>query len=265
MLSLGVVAKKKRPHHSSGAGGEGELEAPLPKAPERLGSPFRAALEPLKKQLDAREKAEKERKLAAKVAPPVYKPKKAAKQDASDDDTALSLAMHGVVPLDDKKAGRFVGNAPRPPSRTAKVAPFGKTAEDDARARLDALVAQEVRFRIQQDETFVWGVRADAQERVARELHRRTRAAETLDLHGRTAREAREELVSFVRKAHRRGLDVLCIVHGKGQHSEDGKGVLRDVVLSALTETGAAPLVRAFVTACDALGGGGAMLVELKH
>jgi DNA-nicking Smr family endonuclease len=68
-----------------------------------------------------------------------------------------------------------------------------------------------------------------------------------------------------VRKAHRRGLDVLCIVHGKGQHSEGGKGVLRDAVLSALTETGAAPLVLAFVTAPDVLGGSGALLVELKH
>jgi len=172
--------------------------------------------------------------------------------------------MHGVRPLDDKKAFR-VGNAPRVQSRTAKVAPFGRSAEDEARARLDALVAQEVRFRVQQDETFVWGVRSDAQERIARELHRRTRVAETLDLHGRTAREAREEIVSFVRKAHRRGLDVLCIVHGKGQHSEDGKGVLREAALGALTQTGAAPLVLAFVTAPDGLGGSGALLVELKH
>jgi DNA-nicking Smr family endonuclease len=231
----------------------------LPKAPERMVSPFRSALEPLKKQLDQQQKAK-----AQAPAPKPQAPKKQRPAQLTDDETALSLAMQGVVPLDDKKPSR-VGGAPRTSSRTAKVAPFGKSAEDEARARLDALVAQEVRFRVQQDESFVWGVRGDAQERLARELHRRTRVAETLDLHGRTAREARDEITSFVRKAHRRGLDVLCIVHGKGQHSEDGKGVLRDVALSALTETRAATLVLAFVTASDALGGSGALLVELKH
>jgi DNA-nicking Smr family endonuclease len=98
-----------------------------------------------------------------------------------------------------------------------------------------------------------------------RELARRTRASETLDLHGHNQREAHDAVVSFVRKGHKKGLSALCIVHGKGQHSEGGLGVLRDVVVRALTETGASQLVMAFVTAPEVLGGSGAMLVELKH
>jgi DNA-nicking Smr family endonuclease len=260
------VAKKKKPKTHAPTGEADDVPV-APKVPERIASPFLSALAPLKKELAEREKAAKEAAKAPKPPPPPHKRTKSALSSpgfSEDDSTALSLAMHGVKPLDDGKALR-VGGAPRTPSRTAKVAPFGRGAEHEARARLDALVAQEVRFRIQQDESFLWGVRIDAHERTARELHRRTRAAETLDLHGRTAREARDDITGFVRKAHRRGLDVLCIVHGKGQHSEGGKGVLRDAVLSALTETGAAPLVLAFVTAPDVLGGSGALLVELKH
>jgi DNA-nicking Smr family endonuclease len=253
------VAKKR-----GGSGGtkeEGEQPV-LPRAPERLASPFKGALEGLKKELE--EKAKKAAEKAAAPPPRVVVPTKKQKKLAEDDATALSLAMHGVKPLDEKKAGR-VGTAPRVVSRTAKVAPFGKSSEDEARARLDALVAQDVRFRIQIDRDYVEGSRSEAPPRIVRELARRTRASATLDLHGRTKSEAQNEIVSFVRKSHRLGLDVLCIVHGKGQHSEGGQGVLRDVALAALTETGAAPLVLAFVTASDALGGSGALLVELKH
>ena len=150
-------------------------------------------------------------------------------------------------------------------SRTAKVAPFGRSAEDEARARLDDLVAHDVSFRIETDRDFVRAARVDAPPRLLRELSRRTRASETLDLHGHHQREAREAVVGFVRRAHKLGLSVVCVVHGKGQHSEGGLGVLRDVVVRALTETGAAPLVYAFVTAPEVLGGSGALLVELKH
>jgi DNA-nicking Smr family endonuclease len=257
------VAKKRRGH--GGPKGATEDEAVLPRAPERLASPFKGALAGLKKDLE-----EQAKKAAAKpaVPPPVLRahalqPRKQKKLD-EDDATALSLAMQGVKPLEGGKPGR-VGTAPKVESRTARVAPFGRSSEDDARARLDALVAQDVRFRMQLDRDYVEAVRNDAPPRIVRELARRTRAPATLDLHGRTAREAQSEIVSFVRKAHKQGLDVLCIVHGKGQHSEGGQGVLRDVAIAALTETGAAPLVLAFVTAHDALGGSGALVVELKH
>jgi DNA-nicking Smr family endonuclease len=149
-------------------------------------------------------------------------------------------------------------------SRTAKVVPFGRSAEDEARARLDALVAQDVSFRIEREGEWVRAVRVGAQPRVARELGRRTRASETLDLHGLNQREARDALIAFVRQSHKRGLTVLCVIHGKGQHSDDGVGVLRDVVLDALTGT-LATLVFAFASASEALGGTGALLIELKH
>jgi DNA-nicking Smr family endonuclease len=253
---------KKRKGPKQGEAGSGDEQPALPRAPERISSPFKDALGPLKKQLEAREKA-----AAEKPAPkPVPRPMTRKKRDLAEDEAmALSMAMQGVKPLAGDRISRVTAKTPKIDSRTASVAPFGRSAEDEARARLDDLVARDVSFRIESDLSFVRGVRTDAPPRVARELARRTRASETLDLHGMSQREAREAVMSFVRQMHRRGLSVVCIVHGKGQHSEGGLGVLRDAVVRALTETAAATMVLAFVTAPEACGGSGALLIELKH
>lgn len=271
------MGKKKKPRAPlpplfGGSAGGGEQEEPdagavkpLAKVPERISSPFKNALSGLKKEMDERAKAAAAKPSAVKAPPPVARPVKRSKSLPEEDAMALSLAMQGVKRLDENHPGRVSANAPKLESRTAKVVPFGESAEEQARARLQALVAQDVRFRIEGDRDFVSGSRIEADARVVRELRRRTRAAETLDLHGMTQRESREAVVSFVRRCQTKGIDIVCIVHGKGQHSEAGVGVLRDAAVKALTETGAAPLVRAFVTAPDALGGGGALLVELKR
>ena len=48
-------------------------------------------------------------------------------------------------------------------------------------------------------------------------------------------------MVTFVRAQQRRGARHVCVVHGKGLHSESGVSVLRDHVVTALTEGGATP------------------------
>ncbi|MET0287038.1 MAG: Smr/MutS family protein [Polyangiales bacterium] len=248
------------------AGDEGADKA-LPKAPERISSPFKDALGPLKKQLEERAKqAEEDKKAAKNKPPPPPRPvsRKAMKQ-MDEDSTALSMAMQGVTPLAAGRPGRVGTTTAKVETRTAKVVPFGRSAEDDARARLDALVAQDVSFRIEREGEWVRAARVGAQARVARELGRRTRASETLDLHGKNQREAREAVIAFLRQCHKRGLSVLCVIHGKGQHSDDGVGVLRDVVIEVLTHSAAATLVFAFASAPEILGGSGALLIELKH
>ena len=269
------MGKKKKPRAplpplfggSDGVEPDEPEAAPKPptKVPERISSPFKQALSGLKKEMDERAKAAAVKPSPVREPPPIARPMKRSKSLPEDDAMALSLAMHGVKRLDGSQPGRVSAKSPKLESRTATVAPFGESAEEQARARLQALVAQDVRFRIESDRDFVSGVRIDADARVLRELRRRTRAAETLDLHGMTQRESRDAVVSFVRRCQTKGIDIVCIVHGKGQHSEAGLGVLRDAAVKALTETGAAPLVRAFVTAPEQLGGGGALLVELKH
>jgi DNA-nicking Smr family endonuclease len=192
-------------------------------------------------------------------------PSRKQRASAADDATALSLAMQGVKPLAHDRAARVAATTPRVPTRTARVAPFQGSAEDDARSRLDQLVAEDVNFRIERDQDYVSGLRSEAQPRVLRELARAKRASATLDLHGMTQREAQAAVSAFVRKAQRDGLRTISIIHGKGHHSEGGQGVLQHSVVSTLTETAAALRVLAFVTAPESLGGSGALLVELKH
>ena len=260
--------RKKGPRSSDSVGGQSETVPPN-KVPKKLSSPFKDALSPLKKQLAeqaaARAAAPKKKPVVVRPAstPPITTRKGRAMVEA--DRSALSLAMQGVKPLGDARAVRVTLSTPRLTTRTAEIAPFQSEDEGDARKRLEQLVAADVSFQIERDRDYVHGLRHGAQPRVLRELGKRMRANQTLDLHGMTQREAREAVVAFVRKAHKDGLDILCIVHGKGNHSEGGQGVLRDAVVGALTETAAALRVLAFVTAPEALGGSGALLVELKR
>lgn len=258
-----MAGKRKGGGNRGAPPGDGEESFKLPKAPEKLASPFKDALGSLKKQL-----VEKEKLAASKPPPPKYVPPPPTRRQktlAADDATALSLAMQGVKPLAGGRPERVPGTTPRVATRTGQVAPFGSTAEEDARRRLEQLVADDISFQIERDRDHVRGIRTGGQPRVLRDLARRVRANRTLDLHGMIQREAREAVTQFVRSGFREGLDILCIVHGKGHHSEGGQGVLRDAVILALTESVAAQNVLAFVTAPEVLGGSGAMLVELKR
>jgi DNA-nicking Smr family endonuclease len=81
-----------------------------------------------------------------------------------------------------------------------------------------------------------------------------------LDLHGLTAAEAERRLLIFLEDSRRRGCAKVLIIHGKGNHSEEG-GVLGRVVREALDRCGfagrrGAPERR--------LGGSGALWVILK-
>lgn len=237
----------------------------MPKVPEKLASPFKNALGSLKQQLVEQDKLKASKPQAAPRPAPPPPPTRKQKAMAADDATALSLAMQGVKPLTGGRPERVPGTTPRVATRTDKVAPFAGGAEADARRRLEALVAENVSFQIERDRDYVRGLRTGSQARVLRELARKLRANRTLDLHGMIQRDAREAVVHFVRGSFRDGLDILRIVHGKGNHSEGGQGVLRDAVVLALTETVAAQNVLAFVTAPEPLGGSGALLVELKR
>lgn len=212
------------------------------------------------------EKSEK----PAKSAPVVRRaPKKKAPTPAAgrpsdtlrgDDRIAWYDAFAGVRPLDAKERAR----APAPVS-TPREAPRPQASDDEARARLAALVGGGVRFDIMRDGDEVRGRRVGTAESVVRALMRNDAKPEaTVDLHGMRSAEAEREVVRFVRGAARRGVRRVCIVHGKGLHSESGP-VLRDRVVHVLTEGGAAPVVLAFATASHRRGGSGALLVELTR
>lgn len=82
-----------------------------------------------------------------------------------------------------------------------------------------------------------------------------------LDLHGLRRDDARDQLSSFIREAHKAGLRCVRVVHGKGLGSPGKTPVLKSRVQSWLVQKDE---VLAFVQARPADGGAGALVVLLK-
>jgi DNA-nicking Smr family endonuclease len=82
-----------------------------------------------------------------------------------------------------------------------------------------------------------------------------------LDLHGLRTDEAREALSDFLRKACKRGLRCVRIIHGKGNGSINKEPVLKSKVRNWLAQK---QEVMAFCQARAADGGAGALIVLLR-
>jgi DNA-nicking Smr family endonuclease len=95
----------------------------------------------------------------------------------------------------------------------------------------------------------------------ARKTLRRMAPQDSLDLHGYTVNEALAELEGYLKRCRRRGLRKVLIIHGKGNHSEDGESVLRREVRRYLRES---PLCGECGIPQPALGGEGAVWVILR-
>ena len=82
-----------------------------------------------------------------------------------------------------------------------------------------------------------------------------------LDLHGYTVSEAESRVKAFLAECRDNGLRKISIITGKGLHSEDGVGVLRDAVIRVLDESGT---VSEKFSAPQSAGGSGALWIILK-
>ncbi len=181
------------------------------------------------------------------------------------DRTAFYDAIAGVRSLD---AGR-----PKPrravPVKTsgARAAPAREELDVSARKKLGELVGGAHRFDVAiEDDGFVEGLRRDAAVESLGALRRdQPRVDATLDLHGLREAVVDDRLARWIREAHKKGARRVLVIHGKGLHSVDGVAVLRDAVLRVLEASIATPLVLAFASAPAAMGGTGAMLVELSR
>ncbi|NLA93283.1 MAG: Smr/MutS family protein [Spirochaetales bacterium] len=91
---------------------------------------------------------------------------------------------------------------------------------------------------------------------------RSMRSQDKLDLHGYTSEEARRAIKQFLEDSVAQRLQKVMIVHGRGLHSIDGKGVIRDVVRDVLDNS---PLVRDYGNPRPVEGGSGAVWVILQR
>lgn len=266
--------------------GNEENAAPKPaKIPDKLARPFEAAMKAIsaEKKAEAEAAAKAPPKPAPKVttAPPRSAPSRPATTAAKrpvdtlghydyDDRAAFHQAFSDVRPLPKVRTPRRSGQTgPISDAEKLERARIGERldqAEQDARARLEALVAGAAKFVVERDDDTVYGRRSDVPDRtIDGLLARKAAPAIKIDLHGLDAKAAATEVSRRIREESKRGGADLLIVTGKGLHSEGGTSVLRDVAIDALTKSAAAPSVVAFATAPLRFGGTGALLVRIDR
>ncbi|WP_423910586.1 Smr/MutS family protein [Candidatus Spongiihabitans sp.] len=106
-------------------------------------------------------------------------------------------------------------------------------------------------------------VRSGLQRKVIKHLKRGDYPCQSaLDLHGMRIHEAETLLSQFLSEAIQQNLSCVLIIHGKGYHSENRKGVLKPFTINRLKQCAE---IKAFCSANPKDGGSGAVYVLLKR
>lgn len=227
---------------------------------------------------EQRKKAEEARQQKKKPAPPPKpaapalrestltrqeRDELAALERSHDDEFFFARLMGGVQPLDQDKRGR-VGTAPKLPPREAKPVPV-HDPDAEVRDHLMNLVEGGARFEVTDDGKRLEGRRLDLADATYRRLRRGELSIDArLDLHGKRSDEARDALERFLKEKRARRDRVVLVIHGRGDHSPAGIGVLRGEIAAWLSQGRASQHVAAFATAQGDEGGEGALYVLLR-
>jgi len=106
-------------------------------------------------------------------------------------------------------------------------------------------------------------VRGGIQHRIIQRMQRGQVDLEArLDLHRLTMDEAAESVTQFIDSCITQGIRWVCIIHGKGHYSKEGKPILKNFINQWLRTH---PSVLAFHSAKPKDGGTGALYVLLKR
>ncbi len=177
------------------------------------------------------------------------------KKRPSPEERALFRAAVG--PVKRLRQERVETHSPRPPPR-----PAGGARSGSGQADLEDRLSDHYEPPAGAGGAPGHFARPGLQHSLLRKLRqgRVARAAE-LDLHGMTVPEARLALQRFLLHCRQRGLRCVCIIHGKGYRSPQGRPVLKARLNGWLRQW---EDVLAFCPARPADGGGGALYVLLK-
>jgi DNA-nicking Smr family endonuclease len=161
--------------------------------------------------------------------------------DVSDpgDLAAFVREMADVVPLRQDPRGRNRG-APRIAETGPATSPAPQTDDPDEDFASPGLGPREIR-KLKRGEFAVEG---------------------ELDVHGRTAADACASVRRFIENSRHRGHRCVCIVHGRGLHSEGKASILKPRVRECLR---ASSSVLGYASAPRFHGGAGAVYVLLRR
>ena len=105
--------------------------------------------------------------------------------------------------------------------------------------------------------------RTGLQRKVIRKLKRGEHPCQAeLDLHGMTTLQADDALEGFLCEAAQHNLSCVLIIHGKGYHSENRKGILKPYTIDWVKNSAD---IKAFCSARPQDGGTGAVYVLLRQ
>jgi DNA-nicking Smr family endonuclease len=232
---------------------------------KKKSAPTGGAFEALR---DLRDALKREGEAAPPPKPPPPPVSARPPKRADDDARLLRRAYAGVDPLDRTK-GRRARHPLEPTSAATKTSTPGvPTAQADAvvHERLRILALGSTPFEVSDEGDRVEGRRTDVPLEVLRRLRRGHFPIDArLDLHGMVAQEARARVESFLRTTRERRERVVLVIHGKGEHSPMGVGVLRGEISAWLSQGASSEHVAAFATARDGDGGPGAVYVMLRR
>jgi len=202
--------------------------------------------------------------------------------EAEIDTGRASRPGEDVALIDEEHAGidrelriapsQFVAFCPvrcRSPSVEQRARQGAELAEKEREAvheHLRALVEGRERFEVADDGRHVEGRRVDVPADTLRKLRRGVFPIDArLDLHGMAAAEARKHLDLSLRTLRARGERCVLVIHGKGEHSPQGLGILRGEIAAWLSQGPPGEHVAAFSTARETDGGEGAVYVLLRR
>ena len=176
-------------------------------------------------------------------------------KNAKDDNDLFQQMMSDVKPLPSKKSAdnRLPPEKPRPSPKSRPSA---------QQKPLTGYIAREHVPDVRPEEALFFA-RSGLQHRLLRQLKRGDLRPEAqLDLHGQTVAEAGTQLSHFLDDVQATGLRCICVVHGKGHRSAEGRPVLKTQINQWLRDT---PAVLAFCSAQPKDGGMGAVYVLLRR
>jgi DNA-nicking Smr family endonuclease len=225
--------------------------------------PFEA-LRALKDELQKKEQAS-----PPKRAPTPALPRRVAPQEPEDEALLMHRLFAGVQPLDRSRGGRLpkqqVDRSAAVQQAALRSAEHRQAEADAVHEHLRSLVEGRARFEVADDGRRVEGRRVDFPVDAVRRLRRGLQTIDArIDLHGMGVAEARAQLELFLRTMRARGEKCVLVIHGKGEHSPRGVGVLRGEIAAWLSQGGSSEHVAAFATAVTDDGGEGAVYVLLR-
>jgi len=174
------------------------------------------------------------------------------KKNPVDEDDLFQRLMSDVKPL-----------AAEPRITPTKARPAPRLRHDDRLAPTSPGFIEHEHAPDVDPEEALFFARSGLQQHLLRQLKRGKLCPEAhLDLHGHTIAEAGAQLTAFLSDAQGAGLRCVCIIHGKGYRSADGRPALKTQVNQWLRDASA---VLAFSSTRPRDGGMGALYVLLKR